>query len=314
MEQPKSIENIVEIFEVAGRDSVSNQAPNILIEIPHGATLRLHFEELRAHLSSVFPSDLIDFFFVNTDVGAPELAKFTAEILSRLDHSYKILIVRSLIPRTFVDCNRILDLSEQEALAAGITVGLPVYVTEDEDKAFLLQRYASYQQEAAKAYESVCGSGGLALMLHSYAPKKVGISAVKEDIVERLHKVYAPEQYEQWPVRPQVDFIHQTPNGEILDHAVLRQNMTSHLEAAGLCVAQGDSYQLHPATTAYGWSKKYRSKTVCVEVRRDLLMDQFEPFSEMSVDVEQLGKIATAMAYGIMTTLQQKTKGLQMEA
>ena len=111
-----------------------------------------------------------------------------------------------------------------------------------------------------------------------------------------------------------MDFIHQTPNGESLDHTVLRQNMTTHLEAAGLCVAQGDSYQLHPATTAYGWSEKYRSKTVCIEVRRDLLMQQFEPFAEMEVDVEQLASIATAMAYGIMETLQQRTKELPEEA
>ena len=314
MEQPKSIENVVEIFEIAGKDSVLHQAPNLLIEIPHGATLKRHFEEIQTHLSSTLPSNLIDFFFVNTDVGTPELAKFTAEILSRLEHSYKILIVRSLIPRTFVDCNRILDLSEQEALAAGITVGLPVYVKEEKDKDFLLERYGCYQKEVEKAYDCVCGSGGLALMLHSYAPKKVGISAVKDDIVERLHEVYAPGKYEQWPIRPQVDFIHQTPSGEALEHAILRHNMTSHLEAAGLCVAQGDSYQLHPATTAYSWSKKYKSQTVCVEIRRDLLMEQFEPFAEMSVDVEQLGCIATAMAYGIMETFQQRTKGLQEEA
>ena len=314
MEKPQSVENIVEVFEVAGRTSVSHQPPDLLIEIPHGATLRKHFEELQIHISSKVPSKLIEFFFVNTDVGTPELAKFTAEILSRIHRSYKILIVRSLIPRTFVDCNRVLGLSEEEAVSAGITVGLPVYITEEQDKEFLLERYGRYQQEVEKAYQLVCGSGGLALMLHSYAPKKVGIVAVKEDIVERLHEVYSPDQYETWPVRPQVDFIHQTPTGERLDHVELRKNMASHLETAGLCVAQGESYRLHPATTAYGWSKKYPSKTVCVEFRRDILMERFEPFSEMNVDVEQLGKIATAMAYGIMEALHQKTTVQQMEA
>ena len=304
MSAPQSLKNIVEIIEIVGKDSGIDQSPQVLIEIPHGATKKEHFEELKAQLSSEFPKDLIDFFFVNTDVGAPELAQFTAEILSRLNHRCKILIVRSLIPRTFIDCNRRLNLSENEALEAGITVGLPVYVKTASDKELLLHRYSCYQQEAEKAYACVCGAGGIAIMLHSYAPKSVGISAVREDIVERLHDVYSPEQYKKWSVRPQVDFIHQTPNNEILSHDFLRNNMTKHLERSGYRVAQGESYKLHPATTGYSWAKKYKQKTVCIELRRDLLVEHFEPFSEMVIDIEKMGRIATAMAGGILESLQ----------
>ena len=281
MYKPSSIKHVVDIIEIIGRDSDVDAVPQLLIEIPHGATETEHYVELASRLTSPLPDDLIQFFYVNTDVAAPELALFIAEIFSRLNLSYKILIVRSLIPRTFVDCNRIISTSDEADIEAGVTSGIPSYITTAEDHQLLRARYDCYQVEAQKAYRYVCGNGGVALMLHSYAPKSVGISAVDQTIIERLKEVYAPDLYSTWKLRPEIDFIHKAPSGTILISPLAREILSRRLEESGYQVAQGESYPLHPATTGYGHAKKYPQQTICLEVRRDLLVVSFEPFSPM---------------------------------
>ena len=66
---------------VSGPDARPDAPADWLIEIPHGATRRAHFEALAPQLKSALPDGLIDFFFVNTDAGAPELAFALAERL-----------------------------------------------------------------------------------------------------------------------------------------------------------------------------------------------------------------------------------------
>src|SRR5689334_21445783 len=83
--------------------------PELLLEVPHGATRAEHYDALRGALAGDYPEDLRDFFFVNTDVGAPELALRTALAFVAARPGSTVAVLRSLIPRTFVDCNRILE-------------------------------------------------------------------------------------------------------------------------------------------------------------------------------------------------------------
>src|SRR3954469_16515842 len=85
--------------------------PDWLIEVPHGATSAGHYQRLRAELRGSLPDDLIDFFHVNTDSGAPEYARALAKELAA---DRTVLVLISEIPRTFVDCNRVLDVSAAE--------------------------------------------------------------------------------------------------------------------------------------------------------------------------------------------------------
>ncbi|MCW0295090.1 hypothetical protein NIL11_27110, partial [Klebsiella pneumoniae] len=85
---------------VAGREADPHSAPDFLIEVPHGATRLLHYESFRGLLKGDYPDDLIKFFYVNTDVGAPETAVAIARGLLKSHPELKIRILRSLVPRT----------------------------------------------------------------------------------------------------------------------------------------------------------------------------------------------------------------------
>ena len=70
---------------VAGVCTVSRVGtgrPAVLFELPHGATRRRHYDAVRSRLQSPLPDRLEKFFFVNTDVGSPEVALEAARVLA----------------------------------------------------------------------------------------------------------------------------------------------------------------------------------------------------------------------------------------
>jgi hypothetical protein len=180
----QSVPGVCEMTLVRGANAPP-APPDLLLEVPHGATLAAHFRHLRAELRGDYPADLLDFFFVNTDVGAPEVALRTAQRFVGLAPTRSALVCRSLVPRTFVDCNRIIDPAAVATASApgALTPGLHVYVQDAHDRALLLARHRAYREAAAAAYARVCGGGGLALMVHSYAPRNVDVP-VDADIVQ----------------------------------------------------------------------------------------------------------------------------------
>ena len=86
------------------------------------------------------------------------------------------------------------------------------YVRDADDLALLLSLYDQYRALVRRAFEGICGAGGLGLMLHSYAPREVDVP-VDEKIVERLRAAYAPDTVETWPLRAEVDMITRTAEG-----------------------------------------------------------------------------------------------------
>ncbi|HEY4223908.1 MAG TPA: hypothetical protein VGO62_21280, partial [Myxococcota bacterium] len=105
------IESVAGVVEVSAFGA-DKSAPDLVLEVPHGATKRAHFDALRAQLKGgSFPDDLVDFFFVNTDVGAPEVAYALAHEIVKRDATQRVLVLHCQIPRTFIDCNRVIDAS-----------------------------------------------------------------------------------------------------------------------------------------------------------------------------------------------------------
>ncbi|MBZ0151417.1 MAG: hypothetical protein K8J09_07780, partial [Planctomycetes bacterium] len=70
MELPRSIPKVCEVELVRGAAAGAAAAPDLLLEVAHGATTAAHFDGLRAELRGDYDGSLRDFFFVNTDVGA----------------------------------------------------------------------------------------------------------------------------------------------------------------------------------------------------------------------------------------------------
>src|SRR5438270_11212020 len=162
--------------------------PDFLIEVPHGATSAAQYERLRAQLRGPLPDDLIEFFFVNTDTGAPEYARALAQQLA----PRSVLVVTSEIPRTFIDCNRMLDASPEEYKAGKVTPGLPPHIRDEHDQDLLRARHAEWVSVSDEAWRWCCGSGGLGLMAHTYAPRSLDVE-VNDDIVKSLHRAYESE-------------------------------------------------------------------------------------------------------------------------
>ena len=104
-----SIPDVCDVSLVRG--ARSNGAPDLLLEVPHGATRAEDYHALRRALRGSYADDLAEFFFVNTDVGAPEVALRIAERVTAADPARCALVLRSRIPRTFIDCNRVIEAS-----------------------------------------------------------------------------------------------------------------------------------------------------------------------------------------------------------
>lgn len=274
--------------------------PQFLFEMPHGATRAAHFDELRAELHGDYPADLRDFFFVNTDVGAPELARRTAERLVAARPSCSAVLLTARIPRTFVDCNRAIDSSAQQS-PGGMTPGLHTWVRDPRDRTLLLARHAAYRELAQRAFELVCGAGGLGVMLHTYAPRSIDVP-VDDRVVEHLRAAYRPETIGTWPLRPAIDLIAATPDGRTLADGTLLAAVRREGTALGLEVATNATYPLHPSTLAHAFAERHPHKTLCLEVRRDLLVREFTPFAEMLADAAKVDRIAGLLAAAIDRT------------
>lgn len=270
--------------------------PRLLLEVPHGATERRHFDALAARLAGPLPERLHEFFHVNTDEGAPELAEAIAR---RLGASHGVLLLRSTLPRTLVDCNRVVS----GAVAAGMTAGIPDYVRDPRDRALLLDLHGRYTELAASAYAAVCADGsGFALTPHTYAPRSIDV-AVDDDIVSSLRRAYAEETIGHWPLRPEVDLIVATGRGGPSPPLSLVESVRAELGGAGLQVTTNATYSLHPATTAYEHSRRHPGRVLCLEVRRDLLGDPWLPFAASTIGAAKVERIAAPLARALAAAL-----------
>ncbi len=296
-----SIARVAEVSWVHGARAAAGATPDLVLEVPHGATREAHYDALRADLKGSFPADLKDFFFVNTDVGAPEVARRTAERVVEAEPTRTALVIRCLLPRTFVDCNRLIapDAKPTSSKAGEMTPGIVGYVKEPADLALLLARYGAYRALVERAFEVVCGAGGAGggegVMVHSYAPRSVDVP-VDERIVERLRAAYAPAQLERWPLRHPVDLITRGPGGDVLASERLRRRAQAAFERAGYECAENAGYSLHPSTAAHALALRHPGRTLCLELRRDLLAVEFTPFAEMAIDPAKVERLATPLA------------------
>jgi len=274
--------------KLSGRE-IPDAALDLVIEIPHGATTTADFTALAAQLTSPLPDGLIDFFHVNTDAGAPELALATARRLVADQPTRAVAVVRCRIPRTFIDCNRRIDASPDEFRAGKVTPGVMPWITTAEDRARLrgaYDRYVAAVRDAAAAL----GPTGALLLLHSYAPRSVDVE-VDLQIVPSLRRAYQPDREPTWPLRPEVDVIGRALDGT--DHAppAVVGALRGELAGLGIAVADSATYPLHPSTLAWDHVVRRPGRTLCLEVRRDLLADPFDPFVEMTIGAAKVARL-----------------------
>jgi len=70
--------------------------------------------------------------------------------------------------------------------------------------------------------------------------------------------------------------------------------------ADGVQVVRNGTYSLHPSTMAFEFAQQYRHKTLCFEVRRDLLLDAFVPFVELHPTTAAVAGLAAPLIRALM--------------
>ena len=273
----ESIEGIADVEHIG--DSAT--PPSLLVEVPHGADRREHYDALFSRLKGPLPERLEHFFFANTDVGAWQYGRRVAErVVERRGGS--ALVVRCLIPRTFIDTNRLIT-AEDTLSQGGLTPGIPPYIPPGPDHELLVSMHTQYTDLAARAYAVVCGGGGLALVPHSYGPRTMDIARVDEHIVEALHKAAEPAAWDSCPVRPEIDLLTLDGEGQRYAPEGMGPALVDAFGNLGIGAVESETYFLHVATQAHRWSTAHPEQVLCMEVRRDLLVERFSLFEEMSV-------------------------------
>lgn len=285
---------VVDVEVIRGDRARSDAAPDLLIEIPHGATTTADFRAVESLLQSPLPAALVDFFHVNTDAGAPELAVAVARCFVALEPSRTVAILRCRVPRTFMDCNRRIDASAEDFKTGKVTPGLMPWITAPDDRALLRARYDAYVGAVRAAVAATMPTGAM-LMLHTYAPRTVDVE-VDADIVTNLRRAYEPAVEPTWPLRPEIDLIGRGLDGTSYLPGAVVDALRGTMTAAGVTVADGDTYPLHPSTLAWDHATAWPGRTLCMEVRRDLVADPFDPFAEMRIGESKVARIASPLA------------------
>lgn len=295
---PTGSPGIYSLQEIRGSAHPDDRAPGLLIEVPHGATRTLHYTELRSRLTGDIAADLIDFFHVNTDAGAPEIAIATAQAWVARFPARSAWVLCSEIPRTFIDCNRVIGASSESFREGKVTPGVPPWITAPSDLSLLTSLHQAYVDAATMAIDTVCRPGGTALLLHTYAPRSVDVE-VDSGIVANLHHAYLPDVAATWPLRPEVDVIGRGLDGTLLIDPGLLQRLVTGFAAVGITAASGETYPLHPSTWAFHHAARHPGRVLCMEVRRDLVADPFTPFAEMKISGAQAQRIGQVVASGL---------------
>jgi predicted N-formylglutamate amidohydrolase len=295
---PSSIPGVADVELLGG--AAASGPPDLLVEVPHGADRRAHYEALRARLEGELPAGLEAFFFVNTDVGAWQLGRRVAERLVEADPRRSALVVRSLIPRTFIDCNRLEDAAEGELASGGMTAGIPAYVRDPRDRARLVELHRRY---VALVEQAFAGGPAFALIPHTYGPVTLGIERVDDDIVENLRRAHAPGLVATWPRRPEVDLITRTADGTLLGSAEVARAVTAGYRALGIEVAENATYHMHPATMGYRFAAAYPGRTFTLEIRRDLLCRDWIWNLENEVDPMRIDRFAAPLATAVAAAI-----------
>jgi predicted N-formylglutamate amidohydrolase len=304
VEPIRSRAGVCDVEYLRGPAADPSAAPDLLLEVAHGATRARDFTELRAQLQGHYADDLIEFFFVNTDVGAPELARAVAQRVVRSQPRRTAMVVRCLVPRTFVDCNRRIDRAALPAAskAGEMTPGMPPWVQHPADQQLLLDRYFAYRDVVTAAFEQTMQNGGLSLFVHTYAPRSIDV-AVDAGIVASLRAAYAADRIGTWALRPAVDLITHDPDGKELASPRLAMRAAAEFAAAGFEVARNATYPLHPVTLAHAFAAARPTSTLCLEVRRDLLLPEFVPFRELLPDPAKVERAAAPLAAAVLSGL-----------
>lgn len=281
-------------------DNAPDDAPcDLLIEVPHGATAAEDYHALADQMRGTLPSDLVAFFHANTDEGAFETAVAVAYAFVAMCPTRSAQVICCHVPRTLIDCNRRIDVDPAAFVEGGVTAGIPPWVTLPDDLAVLQDRYMRYQAMVREAQDALAPDAGVVL-LHTYAPRTVDVQ-VDLDVVASMRAAWAPDVAPKWPLRPEVEVITQDFDGHSWAPTGVIAPLADALESVGLHLDDSTTYKLHPSTMAWDHVQARPERTLCIEVRRDIVCAPWTPFEASPIDDDGVMRVGGSIAYGVAT-------------
>ena len=83
-------------------------------------------------------------------------------------------------------------------------------------------------------------------------------------------------------------------------HEVIEASANAATATAGALVAvDGRTYPLHPSTWGHQHAARWPNRTLCLEIRRDLVADPWDPFVEMRTAPARAARLAAPLADAI---------------
>jgi len=92
-------------------------------------------------------------------------------------------------------------------------------------------------------------------------------------------------------LRPELDVISRALDGTSYAPVSVVDVLRAALAADGLTVGDGATYPLHSSTVGWDHVMARPGRALCVEVRRDLLADPFEPFAQMKIGAAKIARL-----------------------
>ena len=94
--------------------------------------------------------------------------------------------------------------------------------------------------------------------------------------------------------------IGRSTDGAALAPAAVVEALRAGVAPLGLAVADSATYPLHPSSLAWEHVARRPGRALCLEVRRDLLADPFEPFAEMRIGADKVARLAGPLGAALL--------------
>lgn len=296
--------------ELFGPEADQEAPATVFLEIPHGATTAAHLEAIKT-LGAEAPEDWDTVYWCTTDQGAPEVASAAAKLL--VDPSWAmealgeraaedaakrgVCVVRGLIPRHFIDLNR-LWIDEQEAKQANLTPIVPPFLKSQPKVGGQLRAlYREYHSVINAQYERTCQAGGQTMQVHTYSPRSV--SAPNGVSGQVLREAWSDAKRESWPLRPAGQLITGRADEPALSDARLSALMVEEFAKADFELSINDPFSFHPVTTLDALGHRWPGQVMAIELGRERLAERYDPLGPWTPSPTVVAACAHAMAKAI---------------
>ncbi|MFZ9888097.1 MAG: hypothetical protein ACO3JL_11395, partial [Myxococcota bacterium] len=101
-----------------------------------------------------------------------------------------------------------------------------------------------------------------------------------------------------------IDLLTRDGDGVDLSPPGREAELLESFAARGFEVRANDTYHLHPSALGHHWSTAYPGRVLTLEVRRDLLVERWDPLATMRVQQEAVERVAGVLVEPLVNRIE----------